>query len=123
MRYAEVNQLEREQIAYHCLLFRLALYKESLEKITLFRTKNRKGRLMSTIACYVTDCNNNHRCEKYRLYDEEYLFFLCSAEHDFPDVPFVDLTDDKYKLVKIDEQAAGADTKADTDKAVNDAEV
>ena len=107
MRYEEVQKMEREQIAYHLLMFRMTLYKEKLDKVTLYRKKNAKGRLISNIICYMTDNNGNLHSERYRLFDDEYLWFTCALNQDFPAVEFEDLTADADKLVKNADVAAG----------------
>ena len=104
MRYEEVQKMEREQIAYHVLMFRMTLYRERLDKVTLYRKKNAKGRLISTIICYMTDNNGNLRTERYRLYDDEYLWFTCALQQDFPELPFEDLTDEQDKRCLSDKE-------------------
>ena len=100
MRYTEVKKMEQQEVVYHLLLFKLVMYKEQLEKVTLFRKKNAKGRLISSVTCYLSDCNGNTHMEHYRLYDNEYLWFVCALQQDFPDLDFKDLTTDESKAVK-----------------------
>lgn len=100
MRKAEVAKMERQELAYTMLICKMTLYKESLEKVALIRKKNTKGRYFSLITCYLTDVSGNIHAEKFRLYDEEYLWFLCAIQEDFEDVEVIDLTAEEDKVVK-----------------------
>jgi hypothetical protein len=95
MRYTEVAKMERQEKAYNLLLFKLTTYNEQLDKVTLYRKKNSRGRLVSSIVCYLVDNADNVRIERFKLYDDEYLWFACALQQDFPEVPFDDLTNDK----------------------------
>lgn len=100
MRLAEAKKMERNEVAYNLLLCKMIIYKEQLEKVTLYRRHNKNGRLLADVVCYLTDNSGNTHVEKFRLYDDEYLWILTAFEQDFPEVDFEDLTADKDKLVK-----------------------
>lgn len=100
MTYAELKKEERCEVAYLYMLCNLHLYKQKLEKITLYRKRNDKGRYVASITCYLADSNNNLHTLYFRLYDEQYLWFMCAVAEDFPEIAFEDLTPEEFKLVK-----------------------
>lgn len=97
MKLQEVTKQGREELVYNLLLYKLVLFNEKMEKVTLYRKHNNKGRLISQVVCYLTDTAGNVHIEKYKLYDDEYLFLLCAIQQDFPNVDFEDLTADVDK--------------------------
>lgn len=102
MTNAELKKMERCDVAYLYLLCNLQLYKQKLEKITLYRKRGDKGRYVASVTCYLADYNNNLHTLYFRLYDEQYLWFLCAVQADFPEVEFEDLTPEEFKVVKTD---------------------
>lgn len=102
MTYAELKKEDRCEVAYIYLMCNLNLYRQRLEKITLFRKVSDAGRYVSSITCYLADSKNNLHTLYFRLYDEEYLWFICAVQNDFPDICFEDLTPEEYKMVKTE---------------------
>lgn len=100
MTFAELKQADRVEVSYMYLLCNLSLYKQRLEKITLYRKKNDKGRLVSSVTCYLLDNSNNIHTLYFRLYDEDYLWFCSAVAEDFPKTTLEDLTAEEDKLVK-----------------------
>ena len=100
MTYKEIEKENRCEVAYLFLISKIRLYKEKLEKVTLFRKLNSYGRYVSNITCYISDTSNNIKTLFFRLYDAEYLWFMCAVQEDFPEVAFEDLTPEEYKIVK-----------------------
>lgn len=100
MRLAEVQKMERNKVAYNILLCKLAFYKEQLERVTLVRKHNERGTLISCIVCYLTDKGGTMHTEKYRLYNDDYLWFITALEQDFPEIPFEDLTREEDGMVE-----------------------
>lgn len=98
--YKNIEKEDRCEVAYLYLISKVRLYNEKLEKVTLFRKPNSYGRYVSNITCYISDSGNNIKTLFFRLYDEEYLWFMCAVAEDFPEVAFEDLTPEEYKLVK-----------------------
>lgn len=101
MKFSEIKDKQRCEIAYLYLLCNLQLFKQRVEKITLYRKKNDKGRYVSSITCYLADKENNLHTIFFRLYDDDYLWFLCAVQEDFSDTEFEDLTPEEFKIVKV----------------------
>ena len=100
MTIAELQKEERCEVAYIYMMCNLCLYKQKLEKITLYRKRNDKGQYVASITCYLSDSNNNLHTLYFRLYDEQYLWFCTAVAEDFPKIEFEDLTPEEFKLVK-----------------------
>lgn len=102
MTYADLNNQDRSEVAFIYLMCNLNLYKQRIEKITLYRRRNDRGRYVASVTCYLIDFNNNLHTLHFRLYDEQYLFFLCAVQNEFSEVAFEDLTPEEFKLVKTE---------------------
>ncbi len=98
--YSELEKLNHPEICYGFLCYKMRLFHEKLDKVTLFRKHNNRGRLISQIVAYTHDSNDTVRTQIFRLYDDDYIWLLNAITEDFPDVPFEDLSDEKDKLVK-----------------------
>jgi hypothetical protein len=100
MTYQELKNLDRAEIAYLHLISKMRLYNEQLEKITLCRMPNKRDILTANICCHMRDRNGRTSTLFFRLPCEQYLWFCTDVSNDFPETPFEDLTEEKYKLVK-----------------------
>lgn len=98
MTNQELKKLDRAEVAYLYLISKMRLYSEALEKITMCRMPNKRNILVSNICCHVKDRNERTSTLFFRLPDEQYLWFLCAVTEDFPETPFEDLTEPKYRL-------------------------
>ncbi len=114
MTYKEIEKEDRCEVAYLYLIAKMRLYREKLEKVTLYRKVNKNGRYVSNITCYISDNTEDIKTLFFRLYDEEYLWFLCAVQEDFPEVAFEDLTPEKYKLVKTGGEQNDIQTSSET---------
>lgn len=97
MTLNDAKKMDRCEIVYMLILSKLFCYRMSIEKVTLHRKKNAKGRLVSDFVFYLADANDNIHIEKCRVYDEEYLWLSVSLGNDFPDVEFIDITKESEK--------------------------
>ena len=100
MTYAEMKKMDRAEVTFIFMMSKMIIYREKINRVTLLRQPNGKGRLVSSIVVYLTDKNQNLHQLNFRLYDEQYLWFMCALAEDFPHVKFEDLTPEEYKLVK-----------------------
>ncbi len=98
MRKADIEKMTAPERAYTLLLLKMATYREQIEKVTLHRKKNNRGRLVSSIMCDLVDCERNTYVERFRLMDDDYLWFMCALQEDFPNVAFEDYTAEKDKV-------------------------
>ena len=100
MDYKELETMDRCDVAYIYAISSMRLYSRKIEKVTLYRKPNNKGRYVSTIGIYFSDSSDNTHTQYFKLYDDEYIWFLNAISNDFPTVPLEDLTEEKYKVVK-----------------------
>lgn len=100
--YKEIEKMDRCDVAYLLTISGMRLYKRTIEKITLYRKPNNKGRYVSSIGIYTSDPGNNTHTLFFRLYDDEYIWFLNAITHDFPEVQLEDFTEEKYKLMQTE---------------------
>ena len=94
--YKESENMELSEIAYLYLISNLRLFNQHLEKMTLYRNKNRSGQIVSSITCYLAGKGKNFHTLYFRLYDDDYLWFLNSIAHDFPNVNLIDLSEESH---------------------------
>lgn len=99
IEYKEVEKMDRCDAAYLFTICSMRLYRRTIEKVTLYGKSNAKGRYVASIGIYFSDPSNNTHTLCFKLYDEEYIWFLNSLAHDFPEVPLEDLTEKKQKSV------------------------
>lgn len=97
MTYKEVNQLDRCELVYNVLLCKSVYYRWTIQKLTLHRKHNCKGRLIADFIFYLYDKDDNVHVEKYRVYDDEYIWLCTAITNDFPDLDFLDITDESEK--------------------------
>jgi len=102
MTFTELKKTDRCEVAYLSMLCNLVRFKQRIDKITLYRKRNEKGRYVANITCYLCDIYNNIHPFYVRLFDEEYLWFLCAVADDFPEVELEDLTAEKDKVGGVD---------------------
>ena len=102
MDYKELEKMDRYNAAYLYTISRMRLYRRTIEKITLYRKPNSKGRYVSSISIYFSDPAENTHTQYFKLYDDEYIWLLNAIAHDFPEVQIEDLTEERYKVVKTD---------------------
>ena len=100
MTLQEMQKMDRWEVIYCLLLSNMTLYKMTLDKISLMRRKNVKGRYLSDFVFYLHDNSDNTHVYKYRVFDDEYLWLCTALSNDFPDIELIDLTDEQYKVVK-----------------------
>lgn len=100
--YAELEKLDRCDVAYLFAITSMRLYRRTIEKITLFRKANNKGRSVTSITVYYSDPANNTHTQFFKLYDDEYMWFLNRFSHDFPEVSLEDLTAETGRRDKND---------------------
>lgn len=101
--YKEIEKMDRCDVAYLYAISSMRLYRRTIEKMTLYRKPNNKGRYIANISIYFSDPANNTHTQYFKLYDDEYIWFLNAIAQDFPEVHLEDLTPENYKLVKTEE--------------------
>ena len=106
MNYSELDKLNRCEVARLYIYSQLKLFRQRLVSISLYRRHNGKGQLVSNITCHLLDVKGNVHPRSFKLYDEEFLWFLNSISLEFPDVSLQDLTEEKDKMIGGDENDA-----------------
>ncbi len=96
LTYKETEKMELSEIAHMYLISNLRLFNQHLEKMTLYRNKNRSGQIVSSITCYLAGKGKNFHTLYFRLYDDDYLWFLNSVSREFPNVTFIDLSEESH---------------------------
>lgn len=100
--YKDIKYLPYPNVCYGHFCYSLRRYKQTIEKVVLYRKHNIHGRLISQITIYTHDKNKTLIPHDFRLYDDDYVWFLNELAEDFPEVPLEDLSNEKDKLVKSD---------------------
>ena len=93
MNFKEYNGLNRPEAEYIFLLSKMRHYNEGIKKVTLFKQKNSKGKLISLINIYLIDRHEQLHNERLRLYNDDYIWFLNCISADFPNLEFEDISD------------------------------
>ena len=91
MRYVDLENYDRPQVAYLYLISQIKLFKETLDKVTLYSKKNSAGQLYTSITTYLADTKDSLHTVNFKFFDDEYIWFLNSLSLDFPDAPLEDL--------------------------------
>lgn len=99
MTYVELSRMSRCEVARLYILSQMRIFNQKLVSITLYRHHSEREQLISNITCHLLDRKGNVHPRTFKLYDEEYLWFLNSISLEFPDVSFQDLTEEKDKLI------------------------
>lgn len=96
--FSDLEKLTHPEVCYGFLCYKMRLFKEKMDKVTLYRKHNSRGRLISQITVYLHDTSHNLHSIVFRLYDDDYLWLISAITEDFPEVAFQDLSDEKDKV-------------------------
>ena len=97
----DFDKLDRWEIAHLYVTSCMKMYHQTLSRVTITRSRNKKGRALTGVCCYLLDTRNNTHSLFFRLFDDEYIWFLNRLSREYPDVDVMDLSQESETAKEV----------------------
>ena len=90
MTKEEILEMEEGDQAFAYVVIRLRMYKLTLDKVMLENERTKRGYLVTTVTLFTHSRNGKEHTDCFRMYNDQYLFFMTAMGNAFPDVEVLD---------------------------------